>query len=151
MSILGRIFSTEAAMERSIDAVVKGLDKLVYTNEEKAEATAKARQEAQGLLVEWLKASSGHNLARRWLALAITVVWLSQYIGGMFFSLASVFALEKDRMLAASGILASYANEMAPAVMLILSFYFAAPYMGQVIDGIFARMGMRSPLPKAAG
>ena len=69
MSILGRIFSTEAAMERSVEAVVKGLDKLVYTSEEKAEATAKARAEAQAKefagVVEFLKAALGERVFDR--------------------------------------------------------------------------------------
>jgi len=148
MSILGKIFASEKAIDKSIDAVVNGLDKLVYTSEEKAEATAKARLEAQGILVDWLKNSSGQNLARRWLAMAITSTWLGQYLGGMVFALFSVFIENIDRanrILAASGILSGYANEMAGAVMLILSFYFAAPYMGTVIDKVFDKVSLKSP------
>lgn len=148
MSVFGKIFATEKSIEKSIDAVVNGLDKLVYTQEEKAEATAKARLEAQGLLIQWLEQSSGQNLARRWLAVAITSTWLGQYLGGMVFALFSVFMTDKDRLLAASGILASYANEMASAVMLILGFYFAAPYMGTVIDKVFDKISLKSPATK---
>lgn len=148
MSIFGKIFASEKAIDKSIDAVVNGLDKLVYTSEEKAEATAKARTEAQGILIDWLKNSSGQNLARRWLAMAITSTWLGQYLGGMAFALVSVFVRnieEANRVLAASGILSGYANEMSGAVMLILGFYFAAPYMGTVIDKVFDKVSLKSP------
>lgn len=146
MSILGRIFATERAVEQSIDAVVRGLDKLVYTNEEKAEATAASRAKAQEMLVDWLNASTGHNIARRWLTVNIASVWLLQLVLGMCFAVAAVWAPDDkaDRVLATAGLLQGYAAEMGTIVLIIILFYFAAPHMSSFIDVLLARIGIRA-------
>ena len=150
-SVLGKIFSTDKSVEKSIDALTQGLDKIWYTKEEKADAEElrwKARHDAQikgqEMLISWIAASQGHNVARRWLTVNITTVWLLQLILGMFFAIASVWAREPDRLLATSGILQGYASEMGTIVMLIVLFYFAAPHMGQAIDVLLSRIGLKS-------
>lgn len=153
MGLLGRIFDTPEAINKTIETVASGLDKLVYTKEEQADAAGAMRVKemeqvaaARGMVVEWMKATSGQNLARRWLTVVITSVWLSLYIGAAAFATASTFMAigPSNRALAASGIMASYANELANVVMVIIMFYFAAPHMGQAIDILLQRFGMRA-------
>ena len=146
-STLGKIFGTEKAMEKSLDAVVNGLDKIWYTNEEKAEHTREARMEAQAMLIKWMETSQGHNLARRWLTVNITTVWLAQLCLGMVFAVASVWADSPDRLLATAGILQGYAAEMGTIVLIIVLFYFAAPHMASFIDVLLARIGLRPTSP----
>lgn len=150
-SVLGKIFSTDKSVEKSIDALTQGLDKIWYTKEEKADAEElrwKARHDAQikgqEMLISWIAASQGHNVARRWLTVNITTVWLLQLVLGMVFAIASVWAREPDRLIATSGILQGYASEMGTIVMFIVLFYFAAPHMGQAIDVLLSRLGLKS-------
>lgn len=139
MSFLGRLFGTEKALNAVVEGVSSGLDKLVFTDEEKAEAAAKERTEARAMVVQWMQATQGQNLARRLIALSITGIWLSQYVFGQMLSLVNVF-LDKAEIYRASDLMRDGANDMNTAVMLILGFYFAAPHMGKIADAALARM-----------
>jgi len=155
---MGKIFVTEKSVEKAIDSMTAGLDKIWYTKEEKAdaeEARWKARHEAQlkaqDMLLEWMKASQGHNVARRWLTVQITRVWLWQMILGMAFAVGAIWApqVKSNQMLATAGILQGYAGEMGTVVLIIIMFYFAAPHMGQAIDVLLSRLGLRTPAVSA--
>jgi hypothetical protein len=141
MSIWGKIFGTDEAIKGTIGAVKEGLDALVYTDEEKAGDAAKERSEARSMLVAWMEATQGQNLARRVISLAITGVWLFQYVVAM---IASSIALFWDsaagQLNALSALQLQSADKMSPAVMLILAFYFAAPHMGAVVTAFTERM-----------
>ena len=144
MSFWGKMFGTDEAIKSTIGAVKDGLDALVYTEEEKAVDGAKERSEARSMLVGWMEATQGQNLARRLISLAITGVWLAQYMISVLASSVALFWLDKTKELnALSKIQIDAANEMSPAVMLILAFYFAAPHMGDfakaVITGFSAK------------
>jgi hypothetical protein len=144
MSFWGKMFGTDEAIKSTIGAVKDGLDALVYTEEEKAVDGAKERSEARSMLVGWMEATQGQNLARRLISLAITGVWLAQYMISVLASSVALFWLDKAKELnMLSKIQIDAANEMSPAVMLILAFYFAAPHMGDfakaVITGFSAK------------
>lgn len=144
MSFWGKVFGTDEAIKSTIGAVKDGLDALVYTEEEKAVDGAKERSEARSMLVGWMEATQGQNLARRLISLAITGVWLFQYLISVIASSVALFWLDKAKELnTLSKIQIDAANEMSPAVMLILAFYFAAPHMGDfakaVITGFSAK------------
>jgi hypothetical protein len=139
MSFLGRLFGTEKALTKAVDSVSKGLDALVYTDQEQAEEAAKDRSEARKMIVEWMRATQGQNLARRLIALSITGVWLSQYIASQIVSGVAVFSDDKEKLLELSDILKTGAGSMDQAVMLILGFYFAAPYMGDFAKALMEK------------
>ncbi len=80
MSFWGKVFGTDEAIKGAVGAVRDGLDALVYTDEEKSQDAAKERSEARSMLVGWMEATQGQNLARRLISLAITGVWLMQYV-----------------------------------------------------------------------
>lgn len=142
MSFWGKVFGTDKAIEGTIDAVRSGLDKLVYTDEEKADAAAAERQQARSMLVQWMEATQGQNLARRIISLAVTGVWLSQYVVAQLAMSIAVFwtddAGEKLKRLAELNL--KSADDMAPAAMLILGFYFAAPHLGSFVEMLQGRM-----------
>ena len=77
---IGRLFGAPKALEKTVDALSSGLDKLVYTKEEKAGDEAQAVTEARGMIIDWLKNTQGQNLSRRLIALSITFVWLVMFI-----------------------------------------------------------------------
>lgn len=78
------------------------------------------------MIIDWIRASQGQNLARRVIALSITFTWLSIIVAALF------GAVEKEAVDRAF----EAANAMDGPVMLILAFYFAAPHLGSVVKGI---------------
>ena len=150
---IGKIFGTDKAAGALINNVSSGLDKLVYTSEEKADAQAAAVTEARQMVIKWLEATSGQNLARRLLALMITGVWLTQYVCMMILSIVSVW-VDKTTVVRLNGvhvsvnifqesskIVGGYAENMNGAMMLILAFYFAAPHMSGIVQGALDKFG----------
>lgn len=142
---LGKLFGTEKALSAVVDGVSNGLDALVYTDEEKAQDAAADRSEARKMVVGWMAATQGQNLARRLIALSITGVWLGMYLLGALCSMVSIFTNSNGVVTAVKmtqvGVLAKQsANDMGGAVMLILSFYFAAPYAGDIVKTALGKM-----------
>lgn len=138
---IGKIFGTDKAAAAMIDNVSMGLDKLVYTSEEKADAQAEAITEARQMVIKWLAATSGQNLARRLLALMITAIWLLQYLFMVLMSIVSVWVQDSAGFVASAHVMGGYAETMKGAVMLILAFYFAAPHMGSIVQGALEKFG----------
>lgn len=139
MSFFGKLFGSDEAMKAGVEAVAAGLDKLVYTNEEKADAAAKERTEARGMVVEWMQATQGQNLARRLISLAITAVWLSFYVLAGLAQAVGIFVGSVTEFKELAGWLFSMANGLNDPVMLILAFYFAAPHMSGIVEAILGR------------
>lgn len=137
---IGKIFGTDKAAAL-IDNVSTGLDKLVYTGEEKAADHAASVTEARQMVIKWLAATSGQNLARRVLALTITAVWLSQYLFMGIMSVVAIWASDPAPFIASAKVMGAYAETMRGAVMLILAFYFASPYMGSVVHAAMDKFG----------
>lgn len=144
-TLLGRVFATDKALENAVEGVSKGIDALVYTEEEKQVDAAKDRAEARSMLVKWLEATQGQHLARRMIAVGITGVWLFQYLVSWVSITVSTF-LSGDiaiQLKAASELTTSHADGMTGAVMLILSFYFAAPHMDKIVGVAMSRFGSK--------
>jgi hypothetical protein len=140
MSFWGKLFGTDEAIKSTIGAVKDGIDALVYTEEEKAVDASKERSEARSMLVGWMEATQGQNLARRLISLAITGVWLLQYIVSQIASSLAIFWNTKAQQLnELAKLQLESANDMSPAVMLILAFYFAAPHMGDFAKAVVGR------------
>lgn len=140
MSFWGKIFGTDAAITGAVNAVRDGLDALVYTDEEKASDAAKERSEARSMLVGWMEATQGQNLARRLISLAITGVWLAQYLVAQIAMSVAIFWTSKaDELDKLAKVNMQSADDMGSAVMLILAFYFAAPHMGDFAQAIIGR------------
>jgi hypothetical protein len=141
MSFWGKLFGTEKALTGIVDGVTNGLDALVYTDEEKAAAAADDRSEARKMVVGWMAATQGQNLARRLIALSITGVWLSMYLVSVLCAMVAVFTnadgvVNAEKINEVGVIAKSAAMDMNPAVMLILAFYFAAPHMGDIAKAV---------------
>lgn len=140
MSFWGKVFGTDEAIKTTIGAVKDGIDALVYTEEEKANDAAKERSEARSMLVGWMEATQGQNLARRLISLAITGVWLLQYVVAQFASSVAIFWDAQAKQLnELAKLQLQSANDMSPAVMLILAFYFAAPHMGDFAKAVITK------------
>lgn len=139
MSFWGKLFGTDQALTAVIDGVSSGLDKLVYTDEEKADAAARERSEARQMVVGWMAATQGQNLARRLIALSITGVWLLDIILAQVAGTVAIFVDESAKIEALAKFMIDGAMQMNNAVMLILAFYFAAPHMGDIAKAVTGR------------
>jgi hypothetical protein len=127
-----------------IDGVKSGLDKLVYTKEEKAEDAAKAVTEARSYLIQWMDKTQGQNLARRFLAMVITLTWLSMFFLSTALDLSVVWvedSLTNENLRGSSVLIGARAESMTGAMMLILGFYFAAPHLDKIVGGAMERFG----------
>lgn len=156
-ALFGKIFGTEKALERGIDAIVRTGDSIVYTQQEKAEHRAKLLTEARAYMIEWLKNSQGQNIARRFLAVLIGTVWMAMFILSALLDTIAPWVTGTRLMMLESGAvrevplsflirqsaeaIGGHASGLTGAMMLILTFYFAAPHLGEVLGPAMQRFG----------
>jgi len=142
-NLFGRIFGTEKALESAVGAVSRGIDALIYTDEEKAADAASDRSEARKMVVGWMAATQGQNLARRFLAMLVTVTWALTYLTSMIMNVIAVFLDDPQKVITAAAIISNSSERVNGAVMLVLAFYFAAPHMDKIIGPAMDRFGKK--------
>ncbi len=138
MSLLSRIFGSEKALGATISGVTRGLDALVYTDEEKAQAAAEERTAARQMVVGWMERTQGQNLARRLIALVVTGIWAVQYVLAMLLDVVSVWVFD-PRINQSAESIRQGGDSVTGAMMLVLGFYFAAPHLDKVVGGAMER------------
>lgn len=143
--LVSKFFGSEKALEEMVTTATNALDKTYYTEEEKAEDKAQSRSEIRKCIIDWIQTSKGQNLARRWLALMISTVWLMGYLlGYTALTIAPWVSKETGEKLRESAeMLKEASSGMDPHVTLILAFYFAAPHLGKVIGPVLGAMQKR--------
>lgn len=144
MGFWGRLFGSDDSVSSVIDGAKKGLDYLVYTDQEESEDKARDVSEARKMVIEWLRNTQGQNLSRRLIALSITFIWLFLQLVSVAVNVASVWVDEPEQYTASAEIIRSASGDMVSAVMLILGFYFAAPHMGNIAKVALGRFGERN-------
>lgn len=141
MGFFGRLLGSPSALSETVEAVGNGLDRFIYTKEEKAEDAAKAVSEGRNMIIRWMETTEGQNLARRIISLSITFIWLLMYLSRMLLSIASIWMDESTKLDKSARIIGDNIEQMNGAVMLILGFYFASPYLGKIADTAMAKFG----------
>lgn len=132
---LGKLFGTDKAAASLVDNISSGLDKLVYTDQEKSEDHAKSVTEGRQVLLKWLDSTSGSNLARRLIALVVTGIWAAQYAVSMVLLALVPWLPEYATQMRESAVsLQSSGEAVSSAMALVLGFYFAAPHLGKIVD-----------------
>ena len=126
MGWLKALFPGPAAAESAISAAAKGIDKLFYTDEEKAEDKAKAKAAAADMYIRWMEATSGQNRARRFIAVVVTLLWASTFACALLLDVAApwVPSDSQEALRASSAALRDGAGDMSTPFMLVLGFYF---------------------------
>jgi hypothetical protein len=71
MSFIKRLFASPKIVETTVESAIKGIDKVFYTDEEKAEA----RQKALNLYEKMWLAAVPSALSRRLIACTVTFTW----------------------------------------------------------------------------
>jgi len=79
MGILRRIFSRPEDATKIIDGATKGLDKIFFTKEERADANIKLSE----WYLKYLSATEGQNLARRFIAIIVVAIWGTLVVFGV--------------------------------------------------------------------
>ncbi len=127
-SWLGKLFGSDKAAEALIGNVSNGIDKLWYTEEEKAEDIREARIEGNKVYMRWLESTSGSRVARRFIAVVVTVIWAAQYAGSLLMACIAPWVSDPEVMKAVmetSRVLQENGQQGDAAFMVILAFYFA--------------------------
>ena len=112
--ILGAIFGSSKNTETIVDGAVSGLDKMFFTKEEKSEANAKLSE----WYLRYLEASQPQNLARRFIAIIVVVLWSMMILFGVL-----TWRMDSEYSVFIFDTLRDIVN--AP-FMIIIGFYFAA-------------------------
>ena len=79
MSIFKRIFTKPEDATKIIDGAVSGLDKMFFTQEEKAEANQKLSE----WYLKWLAATDSQSIARRFIAMVVVLLWAALIVFGV--------------------------------------------------------------------
>lgn len=113
MGFLKRLFSSPDVIEKTVDGIYSGVDKVFFTQEERSEATQKAQEIYQAM---WMAAVPS-ALSRRIIACSVTFVWvilvLLMVALGIFDNMASAeFTFEVMK------------NIVATPFGIIIGFYF---------------------------
>lgn len=111
--LFGAIFGSSKNTETIVSGAVAGMDKLIFTDEEKADANAKLGE----WYLKYLEATQPQNLARRFIAIIVVLLWAVIVLTGI----ASNYFSESFSAYVFT-ILADVVN--AP-FMIIIGFYFA--------------------------
>jgi len=150
-SVLGNMFGTQKAGERIVDGAISALDKMVYTDEEKAEARAQQRDKVMAAYMTWLESTSGSRLARRMLAAIVTIPWASAHTAAWILKAAAPFAdgvvkyqtavdgvvrdvviSRAEQFMQAAHSLAVDASANNELIGVVLLFYFGGPVAAEV-------------------
>lgn len=134
---LGRMFGNSKAGEKIIDGAVSGIDKIWYTDEEKAIDAAEthkrvlaAKEKATDAYMEWVRSTSGSRIARRMLAIIAAGMWAIQKAGEQVFRMAAIWKEDPvvvEKLVASAESLNAGASSTAELVAVVFAFYFGGP------------------------
>lgn len=127
---LGRMFGSSKAGEAIIDGAVSGIDKMFYTDEEKADDRAQAKREAMAVYMKWMESTTGSRIARRLLALMAASIWAIQKIIEQVFNVLAVWKEDPaviEKLTASAEVMNAGASSTADLVAVVFAFYFGGP------------------------
>ncbi|PUB82389.1 MAG: hypothetical protein DBP02_15155 [gamma proteobacterium symbiont of Ctena orbiculata] len=113
MAFWKRLFGSEDVVGKTVDAAIKAGDALIFTDEEKDRANQKKLE----WLLEFHKVSSGSNVARRFLAVMFSAVFLLLILVAALLYIVGLDAI-------AEKILTLIVETLVHPEMLVMVFYF---------------------------
>lgn len=126
---IAKMFGSAKAGDKIIDGVTNGIDKLWYTDEEKAGDAAQAKREGMAVYMEWLKSTSGSRIARRLLAVGAFTIWSVEHISAVVLRICAIWADDATKLTEAATFLRETANEQNALVGIVFAFYFGGPVL----------------------
>jgi len=115
MGFIANLFGGGSTTNKIVDGVMSGADALFYTDEEKAVAN----QKILDFKLEWMKATQGQNIARRLIAIGVTLAWL---LAGVVVLTAKALGYDEFSKFAFEYL----TSVITTPFMIIIGFYFAA-------------------------
>jgi hypothetical protein len=138
----GKMFASDKVLEKGLGIIEKAGDALFYTEEEEANDTNLNMRHKDRILVNWIEASKGSNIARRFIAVLVSLIWSFLFVFSWLTTQLAIFSdTEEERIKLMTEANEPFLTQSSGAMMLVLAFYFAAPYMGGVVKsalGMFA-------------
>lgn len=139
MGFLSSLFSSKKAVDsvpetaaKIVDGVISGVDKLFFTDEEKAEVSQKAMDSIYDFIKSTIGENSIRSITRRRLAVMIAGAFLFLLIlGGL------VFPYDKEW----SAYLLDCAKALSGLVLAVSVFYFGPYQVGGMITAIRGKKG----------
>ena len=136
-----------AEIGKIVDGAFRGLDKLKYTSEEKADhdlevmkEQAKIRLQAQAQVVEWMKATAPQAKMRRRLATLIAALWAVSFAAPIVMTVLAVWLpAQADKLAESAGIIFAHVSDVDGYMLAVVAFYLGAPHVATIMDGIVAR------------
>jgi hypothetical protein len=119
MSIFSSLFSAPEAISKTVDAVIRSGDALVFTEEEKSISN----QKKLDWLLKFHQASSGSNIARRLLAVMFSAVFLYHVM-----LVSTLYLLGKKTV--AADILTLITDTLVQPIGIMIAFYFCVAAIG---------------------
>lgn len=133
---LGKVFASDKSLETGLSMIEKAGDALVYTSEEKANDRDKMIMHKDAMIANWIEASKGSNMSRRFLAFLVGGIWAFLFLFGWASEQAAIWSGKVDQvkleLMVQSN--AVYLEQATGGMLLVLGFYFAAPYMGTIVS-----------------
>jgi hypothetical protein len=137
---VAKMFGSQKAGEKIIDGVVNGIDKLWYTDEEKAGDAAQAKREGMAVYMKWLESTSGSRIARRLLAVGAFSIWAVEHITAVIMRVLSNWfgdvttlvdgtTVIVNKLSLSADYLTATALEMQTLVAVVFAFYFGGPVL----------------------
>lgn len=122
MGILGFLTGNAKSVEKVIDAGISGIDKLIFTDEEKADYN----QKLQSMHLEFVRISASESTAqsisRRLICLPVVYVWLILVLTS---TIAAVFNIQIDAESLSNNI-----NTMSTPALAAIGFYVGRHMIG---------------------
>jgi len=106
------LFGGGNAANSVVDGIKNGIDKLVFTDEEKVDAN----QKGLGLFIKYQEATQPQNVARRLISLIVLSIW-----GTLILLTAALYSVDMEYAKFVLGLLQTV---VMPSFLLVVGFYF---------------------------
>jgi hypothetical protein len=139
--IVSKLFGSSKSGEKLIEGAMSGIDKIWYTDEEKADDIQAAKRNVMTVYTKWLESTSSSRIARRVLAIGVFSMWALEHTTALGFRAASTFTNDTGVITAAKFqevalMLSNSADEMQPLVAFVFAFYFGGPVLVDASAGL---------------
>ena len=140
MGFISRLFGGQKAVDEVIKASIKGIDSAFYTREEQSKDAMAARAKLNDQVVEFVKSTTGFELARRTLAFMIVGIWCLCLLFLLVCGIADGFGSSDNWTKAAANVNSVMDGWAVHAiVILVITFYFKLPNTdGTLIQSIMS-------------
>lgn len=119
LKLIGKMFGDADVVKKAADGIYNGLDKAIFTKEEKAEFNQKRME----LYLKFVEATAPYKIARRFIAIIITVVWALLVLACA--TLGIIGGFDNPGAKDSAVFVLSLLNEVVHwAILSVLGFYF---------------------------